>query len=234
MDTTSLFTAALQLPDPWRVSGVEFRDEEDGRRELHIAIGFAAGSRFPCPEPGCGEAACPVHDARERVWRHLNFFQYKAFIHAGVPRVTCPAHGVHAVPVPWARPGSGFTLLFEAMVVELAKSQPVADIAEQVGEHDTRLWRFIRHYVDEARLYEDYTGVEAIGIAKASAASGFEAAVRAGEHLVEQGHAIDEASVTTMARRIAAGEKPYEQSVPDLTGYDVFMKPRQPWERKEA
>lgn len=107
MDTTSLFTAALQLPDPWRVSGVEFRDEEDGRRELHIAIGFAAGSRFPCPEPGCGEAACPVHDARERVWRHLNFFQYKAFIHAGVPRVTCPAHGVHAVPVPWARPGSG-------------------------------------------------------------------------------------------------------------------------------
>ncbi|KAB7245282.1 IS21 family transposase, partial [Bifidobacterium longum] len=53
-------------------------------------------------------------------------------------------------------------------------------------------------------------------------------------HLVEQGHAIDEASVTTMARRIAAGEKPYEQSVPDLTGYDVFMKPRQPWERKEA
>ncbi|MDB6897507.1 hypothetical protein PMS76_10350 [Bifidobacterium longum] len=30
MDTTSLFTAALQLPDPWRVSGVEFRDEEDG------------------------------------------------------------------------------------------------------------------------------------------------------------------------------------------------------------
>lgn len=168
MDTTSLFTAALQLPDPWRVSGVEFRDEEDGRRELHIAIGFAAGSRFPCPEPGCGEAACPVHDARERVWRHLNFFQYKAFIHAGVPRVTCPAHGVHAVPVPWARPGSGFTLLFEAMVVELAKSQPVADIAEQVGEHDTRLWRFIRHYVGEARLYEDYTGVEAIGIDETS------------------------------------------------------------------
>ncbi len=102
------------------------------------------------------------------MWRHLNFFQYKAFIHAGVPRVTCPAHGVHAVPVPWARPGSGFTLLFEAMVVELAKSQPVADIAEQVGEHDTRLWRFIRHYVDEARLCEDYTGVEAIGIDETS------------------------------------------------------------------
>ena len=54
------------------------------------------------------------------------------------------------------------------MVVELAKSQPVADIAEQVGEHDTRLRRFIRHYVDEARLYEDHTGVEAIGIDETS------------------------------------------------------------------
>ena len=75
---------------------------------------------------------------------------------------------MRAVPVPWARPGSGFTLLFEAMVVELAKSQPVADIAVQVGEHDTRLWRFIRHYVDQARLCEDYTGVEAIGIDETS------------------------------------------------------------------
>ena len=90
MDTTSLFTAALQLSDPWSVSGVEFRDGADGRRELHITIGFRPGARFHCPEAGCGEASCP-------------------------------GHGVRAVPVPWARPGSGFTLLFKAMVVELAK-----------------------------------------------------------------------------------------------------------------
>ena len=30
--------------------------------------------------------------------------------------------------------------------MEPAKSQPVTDIAEQAGEHDTRPWRFIRHY----------------------------------------------------------------------------------------
>ena len=35
-------------------------------------------------------------------------------------------------------------------------------------EHDTRLGRFIRHHVDEARLYEDCTGVEAIGIDETS------------------------------------------------------------------
>ena len=70
--------------------------------------------------------------------------------------------------MPWSRPGSGSALLFEAMVVELAKSQPVADVAVQVGEHDTRLWRLIRHYVDEAMPYGDYTGVEAISIDETS------------------------------------------------------------------
>ena len=154
-----LFTAALQLADPWKVIDVSFRDAAGGKRELRITVGYGPGSRFHCPEAKCREESCPVHDTAERAWRHWDFFQYKAYIHALVPRVACLAHGVRTVPVPWARPGSGFTLLFEAMVVELAKTQTVADVAAQVGEHDTRLWRFIRHYVDEARLYEDYTGV---------------------------------------------------------------------------
>ena len=168
MDTTSLFTAALRLPGPWRVSGVEFRDATDGKRELHVAIGFEPGSHSHCTEEGCREEACPVHDTRGRVWRHLNFFQYKAFIHAGVPRVTCPEHGVRTVPVPWARPGSGFTLLFEAWAVEMARHLPVGTLAEQVDETDTRLWRSVARYVGEARDLEDYTGVEAIGIDETS------------------------------------------------------------------
>ena len=53
--------------------------------------------------------------------------------------------------------------------MELAKSQPVADIAEQVGGHGTRPWRLIRHYVQEARLYEDCTGVEAIASTRPAA-----------------------------------------------------------------
>ncbi|WP_033508007.1 Mu transposase domain-containing protein, partial [Bifidobacterium pullorum] len=40
-------------------------------------------------------------------------------------------------------------------------------------------------------------------IARASDASGFKAATAAAEHLVEQGHGIDEASLMTLARRIA-------------------------------
>ena len=61
--------------------------------------------------------------------------------------------------MPWAREGSGFTLLFEAMVMPMLRATPVAEVARQVGEHDTRLWRVIHHYVDEARARDDHSRV---------------------------------------------------------------------------
>ena len=50
--------------------------------------------------------------------------------------------------VPWARPRSDFTLLFEALVMALAKEMPVKAIGGLVGEHDTKIWRIVHHYVD--------------------------------------------------------------------------------------
>ena len=117
-----MLSAALQLVDPRHVTDVEFRDTDTGGREPRITIGYGPGSSFHCPEAGCGEASCPVHDTMERTWRHLNFFQCKAFIHASVPRVACPERGVGTATVPWARPGGGSTLLFEAMVVDRRKA----------------------------------------------------------------------------------------------------------------
>ena len=100
MDTSHLFTATLQLQSPWKVESVDFRDADGGRQKPRIMIGFEPGARFHCRETGCRETVRPVHDRRERVWRHLNFFQYKAFIHAAMPRVTCPVHGVRTVSAP--------------------------------------------------------------------------------------------------------------------------------------
>ena len=145
----------------------EHRPAATGRIQFESQLGnIQAAAPMPITSPGNDDDTGENHQPTLR--KNTAEPVEQTLKQNSVPRVTCPAHGVHAVPVPWARPGSGFTLLFEAMVVELAKSQPVADIAEQVGEHDTRLWRFIRHYVDEARLYEDYTGVEAIGIDETS------------------------------------------------------------------
>ena len=79
-------------------------------------------------------------------WRHLNFFQHEAYLHARVPRVRCDKCGIKTVNVPWARPGSGFTLLFEALVMTMVAAMPVKAAARIVGEHDTRLWHVVHRY----------------------------------------------------------------------------------------
>lgn len=124
MDGLELFTAALGLGEPWRVSQAEF-DEESGRLDLRVV--FPRGARFPCSESGCEQGGCPVHDTVEKSWRHLDFFQYKAFLHARVPRVRCPEHGVRLVVVPWARPGSGFTMLLPGVGVDVRQGHADAE-----------------------------------------------------------------------------------------------------------
>jgi len=82
----ALFGAALGLGTPWQVMSVAF-DEEAGK--LVIGLDFPRGSRFACPVQGCGESACGVHDAVEKSWRHLDFFEHQVFLSARVPRVSC-------------------------------------------------------------------------------------------------------------------------------------------------
>lgn len=145
------FQAALGLKDPWFVAGSGF---DAVTRRLDIEISFTKRARFTCPS--CGAAACPVHDARPLTWRHLDFWQHETYLTARVPRVRCEACGVRKVSVPWARDGSGFTLLFEDHVMDLIPAMPVAAAARTVGEHDTRLWRVVHHYVDAGRARDDH------------------------------------------------------------------------------
>jgi transposase len=102
----------------------------------------------------------------------MDFFQHKAFLHARLPRVVCPEHGVGQVSVPWARPGSGFTLLFEALVLSFAAAMPMAKVAAMTREHDTRIWRGVEHHVLAARDQLDCTSVRRVGMDETSAAKG--------------------------------------------------------------
>ena len=131
------------------------------RRRLDLRIDFPKGARFRCPE--CGAAGCKVHDTERHTWRHLNFFQHEAYLSARVPRVICAEHGVRQVQVPWARERSDFTLLFEALVMALVKEMPVKPIGELVGEHDTKIWRIVHHYVDQAVEAQDLSADGAVG-----------------------------------------------------------------------
>jgi len=167
MRDIDLFQLALGLVPPWMVADAKF---DADKKRLDIEIDFKTGGRFACPE--CGKADCPVHDTVKKTWRHLNFFQHQAFLHARIPRIDCPDHGVRLVAVPWARPGSGFTLLFEAFVMTLVKGMPVAAAARLVGEHDTRLWRVIQHYVEDAVARMDLADLRRVAIDETAAKRG--------------------------------------------------------------
>ena len=168
METADLFAAALCLQSPWKVVKVSFLPADSGSMELHIDVDFNRGAKFSCPVDGCGNQQCAVHDTVEKTWRHMNFFQYKTYIHARVPRIDCREHGVRLVSVPWARPGSGFTLLFEAMLLEMCRVMNCSAVSRIVGEHDTRIWKVIQYYVSEALEREDYSQVSSIGIDETS------------------------------------------------------------------
>lgn len=159
MRDVDLFQQALGLVQPWHVERTAFDAQA---RRLDLYIDFEAGGTFGCPE--CGRPGCKAHDSSEKTWRHLNFFQHEAYLHVRTPRVRCDACGVKLVDVPWARTGSGFTLLFEAFVLALVKEMPVAAVARLVGEHDTRIWRILHHYVEEARADADFSTVRRVGL----------------------------------------------------------------------
>jgi transposase len=63
-------------------------------------------------------------------------------------------------------------LLFEAYVLALAKAMPVANIAERMGEHDTRLWRILDHYVWQAVEKQDLSELRQIAADETSARRG--------------------------------------------------------------
>jgi transposase len=169
MDIHTLFQAALGLVPPWQVVGIEFTKPSDSesRGQLTIRLDFPRGSRFGCPE--C-KAQCAVHDTTEKSWRHLDFFEHVAQLQARVPRTNCAEHGILQVSVPWAREGSGFTLLFEAYVMLMAPEMPMAAIARTVGEHDTRLWRLVMEHVEEARERVDMSEVHELVVDETSRA----------------------------------------------------------------
>ena len=167
MRDTDLFQLALGLVPPWMVKAANFDAE---KKRLDIEIDFKSGGRFPCPD--CGHADCPAHDTVMKEWRHLDFFQHHAYLHARTPRIKCPDCGVRLVNVPWARAGSGFTLLFEALAMTLVTHMPVAAAARLMGIHDTRLWRIVIHYVEAAVARMDLADLRRVCIDETAAKRG--------------------------------------------------------------
>jgi len=160
MEARDVFALGLGLSAPWKLAGQRL-DIEKRPNELHLEVVADRAALFPCPE--CGRA-CKAHDFASFTWQHLNFFQHHCFITARVPRVACPDHGVKRAPVPWARPGSRFTLLFEQAALILVREMPVLAASRFIGITDKRLWRIVEHYVGRAVAALDLGSVRAVGL----------------------------------------------------------------------
>jgi transposase len=155
----ALFTSALGLQLPWAVGDVKL---DTAKRRIDFEV-LCKGSRFACPQ--CGQADQRIHDRLRRSWRHLDFFQFEAWLHADVPRVACTGCGkTTQMSVPWAREGSGFTALFEALALALCRELPVLQAAALLRCADKQLWRRIEHYVKQARALDDMSDVKIVGI----------------------------------------------------------------------
>ena len=124
--TEKLFEAALGITPPWFVAGVDF---DAAQRTLTIQVDFVAGSRFAVPQ---SEGAHPVHDTVVKRYRHLNFFQHECHLEVRTPRVKLPDGGVRLVEPDWAGKLSGFTLLFEALVLLLCREMSFTAVARTV------------------------------------------------------------------------------------------------------
>lgn len=163
VEVEALFTSALGLQAPWVVRDVRL-DTARHRIDFYVECKQA---RLACP--ACGAASQKVHDRLQRSWRHLDFFQYEAWLHAEVPRVGCAACGkTTQLGVPWAREGSGFTLLFEALALTMCRDLPVRQAARDLRVRDKQLWRRIEHYVSQARKKQDMSAVRIVGIDETS------------------------------------------------------------------
>jgi transposase len=155
-----LFAMGLGLSKPWIV-----RSSEIVEGELVIHIDFERGARFD---------GMPVHDTVERSWRHLNFWQYATYLHARVPRIKDEHGSVRQVEVPWARPGSGFTALFEAIALAMMRDMPVSRVGQHLGVDDMRLWRLLEHSIESARAGADFSNVRRVGVDETASRRGHE------------------------------------------------------------
>jgi transposase len=169
MRVAGLFKRLLGL-EGVRVVGVEV-EEHAGRRQLVVRVARPARRRMACS--GCGQVVGCVYDRSLRRWRHLDLLGARCVLVGEVRRVRCPACGVRAEAVSWARRGARFTRPFEDTCAWLARAAPHSVVAELLGIDWSTVGRIAGRVVAEARAGSDgLDGLVRIGVDEVSWRSG--------------------------------------------------------------
>lgn len=172
MNTKALFSMALGIEPPWYIKDINF-DQDAKRLDIHIDFEHGAVFHYEDKETGF-KGDFKAYDTVEKTWRHLNFFQHECYLRCRTPRVDIGGGKARLVSPPWEGRCNGFTMLFEALVMQLCAYMPVNSVARLVSESDDKIWSMLGRYVEEARQSEDYEGVKSVGMDETSRAKGHE------------------------------------------------------------
>lgn len=217
--TDKLFEAALGVSPPWQVTGADF---DLAAKTLTIRVDFIAGSRFALAGV---EGQHPVHDTVAKRYRHLNFFQHECFLEVRIPRVKLPDGSVRQVDPPWAGKLSGFTLLFEALVLLLCQQMTFAAAARLVGVSRHRVAALCERYVELALAQTDLSAVPELAIDETSRARGHDYITLAADATerrviaVAEGRGAD--SIAQLTTELQSRHCPAEQ----ITSVSIDMSP---------
>ena len=217
--TDKLFEAALGVSPPWQVTGADF---DLAAKTLTIRVDFIAGSRFALAGV---EGQHPVHDTVAKRYRHLNFFQHECVLEVRIPRVKLPDGSVRQVDPPWAGKHSGFTLLFEALVLLLCQQMTFAAAARLVGVSRHRVAALCERYVELALAQTDLSAVRELAIDETSRARGHDYITLAADATerrviaVAEGRGAD--SIAQLTTELQSRHCPAEQ----ITSVSIDMSP---------
>ena len=170
MSINHLFESALHIEKPWYIKNIEFNEEE---RKLNIYIDFIKGSTFFYENTEKEiKGKFKAYDTTNKKWRHLNFFQYECYLHARVPRIKLKDESVRLITTPWEGKSKGFTLLFEALILQLVSNMTVFKVSKIINVSDDKLWRMLEKYIDISLLKRNLEDVKSIGIDETSRKKG--------------------------------------------------------------
>ena len=166
MRDVAFFAKLLCLRKPWKVSRVSLSPEE---KRIDIGLEHGRRAQFSCPE--C-RLPLPLYDhIPARQWRHLDHGECLTWLHARIPRVYCLEHGVRHVTVPWALPGSRFTLLFERHAIDTLLETDVLGGARLLNLSWDEAWHLMERAVERGqqrkkRRVIPYLGVDEKAVAR--------------------------------------------------------------------
>lgn len=166
MHDTELYRHLLGLESPWTVVRVEVNVKG---QQINVWAEHAETAHWACPE--CKAKLALYDHAEERRWRHLDSCQFQTYLHARVPRVECPTHGVRQVGVPWAEARSRFTAMFERFAIDVLRETSVKGATELLRLSWDEAWGLMRRAVKRGqerkrRRVITHVGVDEKAIAK--------------------------------------------------------------------